>query len=385
MAVFTGTQTANVYRTSTDDLGSGGEAVVRTVIGAPNLVLKLYKHPTDLRRRKVESLARRLPNPNAQARFAWPLETVNDSNGQFAGFVMRRLPATCEPLYKLYETQGAAGLGLTARDQMRIALSLAEGYAEAHRLGVVVGDANDENAVVDLATKHVLLLDCDGYVFGPWPGTGWSPDGSAPETHRSVRAKAGFYYDEYTDRFTLADHVFRLLMDGRGPFVCRTTDGSTNRPTTAEAIEGGLFIYDLPATCAARYPHIAVPLGAPSYQHLPASVRALFTRAFTQAPDQRPSALEWCRTLGPLCIQTTTPRPHTMPPTKAKGFKSAVPTKHPTKAKPNQQSRRKLSRPARVAALFLVAALVLAGASNGCEYEPREELSPGWIVVPQSS
>lgn len=393
MAVFTGTQTGNVYRTSTS-LGSGGEATVCAVDGVPNLALKLYRRPTDLRRRKVEALAQRLPSPGAQNRFAWPLETVTNAQGRFAGFVMRRLPAGCVPLFKVYETQGAQKLGLTARDQIQVALSLTEAYGEAHRLGVSIGDANDENAVVDLGTKRVLLLDCDGYVFGPWEATGWTPEGSAPETHRSVRQKTGFYYDEYTDRFTLADHIFRLLMDGRGPFVCRTTDGSLNRPSIGQAIEEGAFVYDLPATVAARYPAIGVPLGAPSYQRLSTDVRALFKRAFTGLPAQRPTAVEWQNALRRMLGVLAAPNPSAVRHTPAKAkitsrkrtpkgrrtqaWKNAAQThQKPTPAKP----KRSMPTALRVSLIFFAAALALSCASHGCSSTPHEELSPGWVVV----
>lgn len=385
MAVFVGTQTANTYQTPESNLGSGGEAVVRTVLGAPGLVLKLYKKPSDLRRQKVEALTRRLPSAQAQACFAWPLETVVTEQGAFAGFVMRRLPTTCEPLFKLYETQGPTAPGRTLRDQVRIALGLAEAYEAVSRMGMAVGDANDENAVVDLATQQVLLLDCDGYVFGPWPGTGWTPEASAPETHCSVRLKTGFYYDEYTDRFTLAHHLFKLLMEGRSPFVCRTIDGSTNRPSIAEAIENRLFIYDMPPALTARYPHLGIPLGAPSYQRLPKEIRTLFARAFTQAPAQRPSAGEWCAALRRLQQASVRPSAAQQPrPVKARihqQAKSSTPRRH------RRQTRRQHTRPSR-AQLGLLGFLIALGLAWGVEachhYEPHQELSPGWVVVPES-
>lgn len=383
MAVFVGTQTANTYQTPEDNLGSGGEAVIRTVLGAPGLVLKLYKKPSDLRRQKVEALAQRLPNAQAQRYFAWPLETVVAERGTFAGFVMRRLPTTCEPLFKLYETQGTTAPGRTLRDQVRIALGLAEAYEAVNRMGMVVGDANDENAVVDLATQQVLLLDCDGYVFGPWPGTGWSPEASAPETHRSVRLKTGFYYNEQTDRFTLAHHLFKLLMEGRSPFACRTVDGSTNRPTIAEAIESQLFIYDMPPALAASYPQLGIPLGAPSYQRLPQEIRAHFARAFTQAPAQRPSASEWCAALRRLQQASVRPsaaqRPH---PTKAKVHqtKSAAPRRRRHQRRHSHLSRTQLGLLG-----FLIAMGLIWGVEACHHYEPHQELSPGWAVVQGSA
>lgn len=157
-------------------LGHGGEAEVYD-LGAR--ALKLYKgpkHPDVVgERAREDAAAQRLATvearlggfpPGLPARVVTPRALVRASKrGAVVGYVMDRVAG--RPLYELGEPRlrRAGGLDL---DAVVAALRELHGTVTAlHAAGVVIGDFNDGNVLVD--GPRAWLIDADSFAWGPWP------------------------------------------------------------------------------------------------------------------------------------------------------------------------------------------------------------------------
>jgi hypothetical protein len=159
-------------------IGHGGEADVYD-LGAR--VLKLYKGPKhpdiagDAAREHVAEA--RLADAEARlssfprglpGRVAVPRALVRDAKRRaVVGYVMDR--CTGRPLYELGEPRvrragvvDLAGVVAAMRD-------LHATLAALHGAGVVVGDFNDGNVLVDDAVGRAWMIDADSFAWGAWP------------------------------------------------------------------------------------------------------------------------------------------------------------------------------------------------------------------------
>ena len=286
-----------------NQLGSGGEGTVYSISGNPNSVLKIY-HPAKLTselRRKVElmlSIRSRFDN-RVLSSLAWPTDIVNDDKGNFAGLVMPKVVG--DPINKCYE---ANDFSVNYEQRICIAKNLCVAVNAVHSAKQTIGDFNPNNIIVNKKIGTVTLVDTDSFHLKNdrgvlFPCTVGLPSYVAPELQgMNFSESHSKTYTQETDRFSLAIHIFCLLMNGTHPFATRrspinTTIGKSSvvLPPTESLIKNG----QSPHFSRKRSGTLPPPY-CPDIKMLPSNIRGLFERAFDsghQNPAMRPSAEEW--------------------------------------------------------------------------------------------
>ncbi|MDO3408183.1 hypothetical protein QWJ34_00230 [Saccharibacillus sp. CPCC 101409] len=276
------------------ELGRGGEGSVFEIPARPGLVAKLYHTPPPKdKQEKIEAMVR-LKTEQLLRFTVWPLDVLRDSGRRIVGFLMPQLAG--KEIHKLYGPKTRLNEFPQAGYPFLVhtAANLARAFAAVHEAGHVVGDINHSNFyVTDQAT--ILMLDCDSFQiqagrnrFGCDVGI---PMYMPPEL-QGVKSFRGVARTRNHDNFGLAVFIFMLLFMGRHPFAGKYA-GSGDMPIE-RAIREFRFAYGPSAPARKMQP----PPGALPLQALPAPVRELFARAFSQeAMTRRPDALEWIAAL----------------------------------------------------------------------------------------
>lgn len=291
-------------------LGSGGEGAVYEIAGYPNRVAKIY-HDEPVVQRKIReakidamvavSQSYAFKSANLSDDIAWPLAPLYDNFGKFIGFGMNRISAKTE-LDDLYVYPSKKNSNVTIKDRVACLISLCDVIDRLHQTGQVFGDFNPNNIKIK-PDWSVSFVDADSYhvrsAGKEYRCVVCAPGYVAPELIRAC--KGGTYADcktatftRETDRFALAIHIFRMLMNGCHPYICERhlkRAGSAPAPkSTDKRVESGEtpFFKTIPNYIAPQY--------APDINTLPPYLRDLFSKAFVDGhnnPAVRPSASEW--------------------------------------------------------------------------------------------
>ena len=312
-------------------LGSGGEGDVYDISGLPDKVLKIY-HPShfanDSERSTMERKLRAMLNMNVDTvvdgklRLAWPTDIVYE-NGKMVGFVMPKITAPLK-LFDLYrpivpktsitKKRDTVYPGYHWKYSVQFAYNLAWVVDYVHRKGIVIGDLNDNNILADPQTGAVILIDCDSFDIRD-PGSGEHfgcqyalPDILAPEL-QTVGVLANATFTRESDNFSLAIHIFRLLMNGDDPFGGQVTTGASLSAVPANAaIVNGECSYVRTIPGKTLHPRM-LPMS-----FLPVSLQNLFRRTFDYTAvtarsriKSRASAGEWMNALLPVGQINPTP------------------------------------------------------------------------------
>jgi alpha-tubulin suppressor-like RCC1 family protein len=250
----------------------------------------------------------------------WPQKLAyHPFTGELAGYVMPFVAAT--PLIDVLDrTKRLArwpDLATDTRREWQFVLTVARwsaavlAYIHAH--GYVVGDLSPRNILV-YEEGTVAFVDCDSYQVGDGSVYGCSVSTAgyhAPEVRQ--RAHGRLQYSIHSDAFALAVVIFRLVCGNLHPYQGITLPSAMLAPAqyhatkqqyphlqpipdgvdaTTYCYERGIWPYD--ATQQLCVPPVEMQA---YYLQLPAAVRGLFGRAFTGAPAQRPTPLEWVQVL----------------------------------------------------------------------------------------
>lgn len=270
------------------EIGRGGEGTVHAVAGAPDLAVKIYTAVPDQERIDklswmVELLARA---PELAEQCAWPQRILRDEQGRVRGFVMVRL-ASQHPIHELYNPEQRKQTFPKAswRTLVSVAAQCARIFAVLHGHGVVVGDVNERNLLLD-GLGRPWLVDADsfqirqgGRVFLTGVGVA---DYTPPELQGERFSQVVRTLNH--DRFGLAVLLFKLVFLGRHPY----SGGPTG--DLSAAIANSEFDYP---SVAERLPHL-LPLTA-----APSAIQQSFLQAFGQAgaEDGRPTPDQWLQQL----------------------------------------------------------------------------------------
>lgn len=276
------------------EVGRGGEGVVYTISGTDD-VAKIFHEDLRLSRRgKVEAMVKR-GGGNLVEFVAWPSQCLFES-GVFCGYVMRRIPSGFRPVHELYGPSSRVQNfpGKDWRFLLRAAENLANAVSELHDQGLVVGDLNHTNVLVN-GDALIFIIDADSFQV--------CLDG---QVHRCDVAVAEFTPPELQgvdlksrartpghDAFALGVLLFELVFMGRHPFAGRPVGG----PALAlpDAIRLGLYAYSLNGSGKVEAP--------PNCLH-PAdvgdSMARCFDECFTAEPSRignRPAPHRWAEVL----------------------------------------------------------------------------------------
>lgn len=330
MAVYQGLN-GKTYNTEAK-LGEGGEGTVYEISGEPDKVIKLYK-PEKLKdgtecATKEQKLKTMLDlkiqaRVDGVLRLAWPLDILYEQ-GKMVGFVMYKM----SNMLKIYDIQrcwrgtpNAPGTKevlavypkFTWKYSVQFAYNLAWVVDYVHSHGIVIGDLNQNNIYADTGTGAVVLIDCDSFDIRDaksgkrFPCEVGMKEILAPELQTVGELKGKF--TEETDNFSLAVHIFRLLMRNANPFGGVPSAGaSSSAVTTAD-------VHILNGDCPfIRKCTLSIPGWAPDFSILPPSLQNLFRKTFdytaitaTSKINKRATAAEWCTVLAVFAAVGTNP------------------------------------------------------------------------------
>lgn len=310
MIVYTAGNTA--LRLREPALSSGGEGSVYAVESYPDRVVKLYKNPKEAAQRedkilKMISIGKSSGSNASRLKdcVAWPMGAVYDNHKRFIGFGMQTVHSSIEldDVY-CYPPQNNATLSL--KDKVEILINLCDVIDRVHSSGQVFADGNPNNIKITSGNK-VVMIDADSYHISSggdvYKCLVCHPEYVAPELSRKV--KNGKTYEtvpddqgtftKETDRYSLAIHCFKMLMNGAHPFNYTDkhkvqSSRRTPKKSLSERVENAESVY---------FTNVAgktAPAFAPDIFSLPEYIRNLFKRAFIDgatSPSSRPTATEW--------------------------------------------------------------------------------------------
>lgn len=314
-------------------LGTGGEGIVSEIQGENSKVAKIYKadrFKTDQDRFTMERKLKAMLDMNisvyvdGKLRLAWPLDILYE-NGSMVGFVMPKINSK----YKIFDVQRVEMAekiypNYTWKYAVQFAYNLFVAVKYVHDKNIVIGDFNQNNISIDTSTGAVILIDCDSFdIRDPKSGEHFPckvglPEMLAPEL-QTVRNLANGTFTKETDNFSLAIHIFRLLMRNEDPFGGVITMSRSLSTVSANApIINGECPYV--RTVSGK----EIPGRSPTLDMLPVNIQELFKKTFDYDAStalrrikNRATATEWCNALVVLAtaepnpnLQTCTLNPH---------------------------------------------------------------------------
>jgi DNA-binding helix-hairpin-helix protein with protein kinase domain len=284
-----------------DLIGVGGEGRVFGVTTRPGIAAKIY-HDAPLADDQAQKLRAMLELDASQLApiAAWPHDMLFDVRGKRpCGILLGRID-DARQLHELY--------GATARARhfphahwhhlVLAARNAAAAFEALHARGVVVGDVNQGNLLVD-REMCVRFIDCDSFqiatdakLFGCPVGT---PHFTPPELQSVTLSQVA--RTPQHDAFGLAILIFHLLFVGRHPFAGRFRGEGDMHIERAIAERRFAFSHRNDET------QFDPPPASLNLADLPPSMGQMFERAFRTSPgsgDQRPSPREWVLALEDL-------------------------------------------------------------------------------------
>lgn len=300
--------------------GTGGEGTVYRIKGKRKLVAKIYhdatfsnksKNRTELEKKLLCMTKQHMViKLKGKVRVAWPLDVLYGKDG-VVGYVMPKIKAD-RRLYDVWRETSRKHFWhkRTWLDSVYTAHNLAKVVRKLHSRGIIVGDLNQSNIMVD-RKGDVFIVDADSFdITDPkkrmhFPCTVGQTEVLAPELQvcnnlTSPNAK----FTKNSDDFSLAILVFRLLFSGFHPFAGVLTEDS--RLSASSISEHSEIINGNCAYVRSITGRKISPL-SPKLQFLPKYVSDLFKRTFDYrkedinvASQLRPTAKEWERALKKL-------------------------------------------------------------------------------------
>jgi DNA-binding helix-hairpin-helix protein with protein kinase domain len=272
-------------------LGEGGEGSVWDSPGRVDRAIKVYLHPINgAKADKLATMVLVADGPLLQVA-AWPSAIVYDARRQPVGFEMPKLTRQ-RPLHEIFGTKSRMQSFPSANWQLLVhaSVNLAAAFASLHSRGIVVGDVNSNNVVIQ-DDARVSFIDCDSFQIST-PSKRFRCEVGVPEYQPPELQGVTFGSVDRTpqhDAFGMAVLIFQLLFLGKHPFMGRLPNPGANPPTIDENIRLGNYFYDERARQAGLQP----PPASLSMGAVTREVAQLFERAFRGAPQGRPLPAEW--------------------------------------------------------------------------------------------
>jgi len=270
-------------------IGQGGEGIVYEVREDAGLVVKIYNH--NLTKERIDKLTymASISSPELNKFAAWPLDVVYDDTGEACGFTMRKLVAFV-PLHMLFSPMERKKLfpDKGYNYLTHVARNLAMAFYKIHQMGIIIGDVNEANILVN-SNGMVAMIDCDSFQVKNGKRHHYCEVGVPRYTPPELLEKGSFtnvVRTVNTDAFSLATLIFQLLFLGRAPF---TGINQTKEEIDEEkAIRTKEFAYSLKRSHKKLLPaRNSLPL-----RKFPQGIIKLFHQAFEEV-SHRPTPKDW--------------------------------------------------------------------------------------------
>lgn len=305
--------TGVMYQAEDSHIKKGGEACIYKVIDKPDLLLKIYHSPARQQEQKLKVLLRQVTHWSSQflAYCTIPIDLIYEAdprngNARFVGYLMNRLPGNFRELQEIYDR--IHGADVSYPNKVTAAMNVCTLTYLAHENHVVIGDYQQKN--IGVANNGILtLFDNDSFQIQEkgrtYRCTVGVPQEMAPEiydvlkkTKSDLETVPVSVYTNETDLYTMALHIFHLLMNGAHPFSSRIEASALPESKTVSKVQldfvqmamSKYFIFAHPT--AFRKP----PKWAPDYHILSKNLQELFERAFIDGrdtPSKRPTPEEF--------------------------------------------------------------------------------------------
>lgn len=263
-----------------------------------------------------------------------PLDTVSETpGGPPVGYLIP--VAEGDPIGVVLNpaARAWAGLSLTFKDLVGIAVGTASGMAANHAAYLTEGDVNQGNRIVGRTKVNgrflVNVIDTDSFAFRGRTSDGRMVEFVSPVGHSEYIAPEAVGKDLRTlkrgpasDVFGLAVLIWNLIKDGSHPYAWRHLSGGSV-PSIGEIIKSGQW----PFAPKTPLPGGVEPLDVGvKFSDLPNTIQNYFTRAFTGSPADRPTAKEWADALAEYEGTLPGAKPHSgvSPTAAARAFLSAL-------------------------------------------------------------
>lgn len=303
-------------------IGAGGEGTVYRISSDSTKVAKVFhdgKYNPDVMRRKIETMIAMPIKPVVDGilRMAWPEDILLDGN-TFVGYVMPLVEAPYE-IFQVYRDDADRDRilpGYTWKYSIQYAYNLSWIVWYMHLNGIVIGDMNMKNIHIN-EKGQVVLIDCDSFdITNPKTKEHFQcmvglPEMLAPELQKVGNLANGKFSKE-SDDFSLAIHIFRLLMKNADPFGAKLI---SKKKSSRSAVDASEVIVNGECVYVRNVPGKAVPDWVPPFDMLPQDVRNAFVKTFNYTSltavkniKNRTTAEEWNRIL--LNLAQAEPNPN---------------------------------------------------------------------------
>lgn len=273
-------------------VGEGGEGIIYAVQDE-NKVAKIYKKELAEREGKLRLMVDHyVPNMDSLdgyggVNLTWPIDVLYDRNNDFVGYVMPRIKAGVEIFEVARGTQSPKVMSMFPDYNwmlnLKVALNLAIAIEHIHSFNVVIGDMNAKNILVN-PDHSITILDCDSFdIIDPatrihYKCVAATEDYLAPELHGKNLRNDDVSFTRRSDEFSLAVHIFQLLMDNRYPFTGVKSEKANKihvENARLDNVENGFCPY------TNKLKDMTIPLGAPSIDEvLPEVIKKDFQNTF---------------------------------------------------------------------------------------------------------
>jgi len=215
----------------TKPIGKGGEGNVYSIQNG--MVFKEYKDPKMMNLKKLRKLSELKLDD-----LALPIGLVVENN-QFVGYLMNEisgveLKKSISMPKPIFERKMP---NYTRKDLLLVALDIVQKIDKLHDRGVLIGDINENNFMLDIEKRKVYFIDCDSYQIDGFKCGVGTPSYTPPEL-QGIDFRTQFRTKE-NEYFSLAVLLFTILMPGQKPYA------SLGGATIEENIRNGNFPYPL--------------------------------------------------------------------------------------------------------------------------------------------
>lgn len=262
-------------------IGNGGEGIIYDL--NDGTVAKIFhdKNLTTHKRDKIMLMLKAHMNCNG---ICWPKEILCDMQGNFLGYRMDKAKGvslkSCLTEDKKYFPSDQK------IDVVNVAISVLEKIVLLHKSGILLGDINLDNIIVETPEK-VWFVDCDSYQIGGYP----CPVGTIHFVAPEIQGKnfSEFLRTIGNENFAVATLLFMIMHSSIAPYANKTD------LKIEEKIRNMQFPYPLGEKSSQL-----VPEGIYKYQwsHLPYNIKSLFYKTFQKdgeysTEDTRISSKRW--------------------------------------------------------------------------------------------